>query len=140
MVNYPAVLVTAIVGYIIGAIWYSPILFGKQWMKLSEYTNKDVDKAKKDGKMGLRYSVMFLSTLVMSYVLAVFVDLTTGAASYGSYALGLLTGFWLWLGFLATTMLSMVLWNNKPFALYPVMAAHYLVALAVRGGILAVWS
>ena len=69
----------------------------------------------------------------MSYVLARFVG------GSGSFATGAITGFWIWLGFLATTMINVVLWENKPFTLYLLQAAHYLVGLALMGGILAVW-
>ena len=46
-VNYLAVLVAAIVSMVIGGLWYSPLLFGNVWMKLSGITQKDVEKAKK---------------------------------------------------------------------------------------------
>ena len=39
----PVVIVTALIGYIIGALWYSPLLFGKQWMKLTGKTDADVE-------------------------------------------------------------------------------------------------
>ncbi len=41
MVNYLAVLVAAIVGMVVGFIWYSPKVFGKMWMKLSGVNPKD---------------------------------------------------------------------------------------------------
>ncbi len=131
--NYIALLVTAIVGYIIGALWYSPLLFGKLWCKLSGFTKKDMNKAKNDGKMWIRYVTMFVSTLIMTAVLAIF---TAGETTFNG---GALIGGWIWLGFLATTMLGMVLWNNKPFKLYVVMTGHYLVALVIMGGMLGVW-
>ena len=35
-INYIAVLVSAVIGMAIGALWYSPLLFGKIWMKLRD--------------------------------------------------------------------------------------------------------
>ncbi len=134
MVNYVAILVTAIVGYVIGMLWYSPLLFGKQWMKLSGLTDKDMAAAKARG-MAKAYVGMFITLLVMTFVLEMFIDYA-GAATF---AAGAILGFWVWLGFLGTTQLGMVFWQNKPFTLYLLNTAHYLVALAVMGGILAVW-
>ena len=133
--NYLAIFVVALGVYVLGALWYSPLLFGNQWMKLVGFSKKDMEKAKKDGKMGLRYGAMFLSVLVLTYVLAYFV----GALGAVTFVSGLLVGFWAWLGFLATTMLGMVLWENKPFTLYLLNASHYLVILALAGGVLAIW-
>ena len=134
-VNYVAVLVAAIVQMVVGALWYSPLLFGKMWMKLSGLTQKQLEEAKKKG-MGKSYTLMFLGTLVMSYVLAHFVTYT-GATTF---VLGMQTGFWIWLGFLATTTMGMVLWDNKPWSLYVLNNGYHLVVLLLMGGILAVWS
>ena len=32
-VNYIAILVAAVVSFFIGALWYSPLLFAKRWIK-----------------------------------------------------------------------------------------------------------
>lgn len=133
MVNYWAVLVAAIVSMVIGFVWYGP-LFGKTWMKLSGHTPKDMEKAKKKG-MGKSYALMIVSTLVMSYVLAHFVDYAGAVTAWG----GVVAGVWIWLGFIATVTLGKVLWEGKPWSLWVLDNAHYLVSLAVMGAILAVW-
>ena len=63
-INYLAVLVSAIIGMIIGALWYSPLLFGKLWMKLSGMTEKQLNEAKKKG-MGKMYLVAFIGVLLI---------------------------------------------------------------------------
>jgi len=133
-VNYLAVLVTAVVGFVIGMVWYSPIGFGNIWIKLSGISKGDLEKAKKKG-MAKSMVVGFISLLVMSYVLAHFVDI----AGAGTVLEGAQTGFWLWLGFIATVMLGMVLWEGKSVKLYLLNIAHYFVVMIVMGAILAVW-
>ena len=134
-INYLAVLVAAVAAMAIGAFWYSPIGFGKQWMKLSEMTEKKIEDEKKKG-MGKTYAVAFAGTLVMSFVLAYFVDYTQAM----TIAEGIQAGFWLWLGFIATVQLGIVLWEGKPIKLYLINSAHYLTTLVVMGAILAVWA
>jgi accessory gene regulator protein AgrB len=133
--NYTAIMVSAIVGYVLGMLWYSPALFGKQWMKLVGLTEKDMEKAKKKG-MAKQMIIALVAVIVMSYVLSLFVQFS-GAVSFAG---GIITGFWIWLGFLATTMLNPQLWQGKPWALYVLNTGHYLVALALMGGILAAWN
>jgi len=132
-VNYVAVLVAAIAGFVIGFIWYSPKVFGKMWMTLSGIDKEAKEKEKKG--MGKNIVFGFISTLVMSFVLAVFI----GMAGANTLAAGAQTAFWLWLGFIATVNLGSVLWEGKPFKLYVLNSAHWLVALLVMGEIIAVW-
>ena len=37
-------------------------------------------------------------------------------------------GFWSWVGFVAPTMLGVVLWEQKPIKLYLINALYWLVA------------
>lgn len=133
-INYLAVLVAGVAAMVLGGLWYSPLLFGKAWMKLSGFTEKDMEKAKQKG-MFLSYFFNFVSILVMAYVLSHFVDYA-GATDWRG---GLQAGFWIWLGFVATVMLGMVLWEGKPFRLYLINVLYWLVALLGMGAILAVW-
>ena len=131
--NYLAIIGSAVVAYVVGALWYSPFRFGKQWTKMMKFNSKDVPNIKQKAMQG--YIGTFIATLVMAYVLAHFVDYLQAT----TFLSGMATGFWIWLGFLATTMIGGVFWDNKPFALYLLNVAHYLVALMLMGGILAVW-
>lgn len=132
-VNYVAVLGAAVVGFIIGMIWYSPPLFGKAWMRLSGIDQRKMEDMKK--KMAPSMVAGFIAMLIMSFVLAHVIRFATAA----NLVQGLQAGFWVWLGFVATVMLGMVLWEGKPFRLYVLNAAHYLVVLLLMGAMLASW-
>lgn len=131
-INYWAVLVAAIAGMAIGAIWYS-VLFGKKWMELMNLDEKKMEVMKEKAKWS--YVWGFLTLLVTAYVLAHIVDYTEAT----TWLAGLQAGFWVWLGFVATIMLGSVLWEGKPVKLYLIGTAHELVNLLVMGVILAVW-
>jgi len=132
-VNYLAVLAAGIVSIVLGFLWFGP-LFGKQWTSLMGFDKKKMEEAKKKG-MGRTYAIMIIGTLVTSYVLAHFVDYLDATNISGA----LQAAFWIWLGFIATVMLGSVLWEGKPWKLYFLNAAYWLVNLAVMAIILAVW-
>lgn len=134
-VNLLAVFVAAVVNMIIGALWYSPLLFGKLWMRLSGINTKKINAMKKEGKVSKSYFWAFVATLVTSYVLAHFVRYVTAT----TFADGAQLALWTWLGFMAPLLLNDVLWGGKSFKLFLLNAAHHLVALVVAAGILAVW-
>ena len=133
-VNWFAVVVSTIVSMMIGYWWFSMNGFGKQYLKLNKITMKEI-KAAKNKSMAGQMIAAFISTGVMAYILALFVS-EIGVTSFVS---GLQLGFWVWLGFFATTQLGMVLWEKKPFKLYVITTGHYLVSTAIMAGILAIW-
>lgn len=59
-INYLAVLVAAVLNMAIGALWYSPVLFAKPWMKAIGKSMKDM------GKPGPGYALTTLGSLVMA--------------------------------------------------------------------------
>ncbi len=133
-INYLAVLTSAIVSFVIGGLWYSPILFGNAWMKAGGMNMKDMQKAKQKG-MGKLYFTGFLGTLLMAYVLAHFVQY----AGANGFSDGMQAGFWTWLGFAVPLLIGSVLWEGKTVKFYFINIAYQLVSLVVMGGILASW-
>ncbi len=133
-VNYLAVIVSAIAAMVLGALWYGP-LFGKSWMSASGMTDKKLKEMKSKG-MGKSYVLNFISTLVMAYILALFVGITGATTAMAGIALS----FWIWLGFMATLTLGSVLWEGRSAKLYFLNNAYNLISLAVMGAILAAWA
>ena len=130
-----AVLVSAIVGMVIGALWYSPILFGKVWMNLSGFTDKKMQEMKKKG-MAVPYILNFIFILILSYVLALFIN----ASQAVTIMQGAIVGFFVWIGFMATLMLNSVLWEGKPVKLYILNIAYHLITVIIMSIILTVWK
>ncbi len=135
VINYIAVVAAAVVSMILGWLWYSPVLFGNLWMKLSGINPKKVGKSKQKG-MGKLYFIAFIGLLVTAYVLAHFVDYLEAT----TISAGMQAGFWIWIGFVAPVMLGTVLWDEKPWRLYFILAGYQLVSLLISGSILAVWT
>ena len=129
-INYWAVVVAALSGFAVGALWYGP-LFGRQWMAASGLTEADV----KDTNFRRIYGVTFLMSLVSSYVLAHIV------AHFGATTItaGAQAGFWMWLGFVITVQITDALFNRGSMRLVSIDAGYRLVWLVVMGVILAVW-
>lgn len=130
--NYPAIFVSAIAKFIIGAIWYSPLLFAAQWMQLTGITEEIAGQT----NMGLIFGAALIAYIVQAYVLAHFVHYTNSTTAKG----GAQTGFWLWLGFVAVLLLQNVLFERKAMSLWAINAGYELVSLVVMAIILAVWK
>lgn len=124
-INYIAVLTSAVLAMIIGSLWYSKSLFGKEWMKLAGLSENDTKK----GNMPVLYGTMFAGAIIESYVLAYFIQY---AGAYGLIN-GIKVGIWTWLGFVATTSLGNSMFEQKPIKLWYINAGYALVNLIVMG-------
>ena len=134
MVNYIAIVVASIVSFLIGMLWYSPLLFGNLMMKYAGFSKKDMESKKKKG-MGKSMLITFITILVMAYVLDYLLDIL----KYNDAISGAIIGFLVWLGFLATTRLGTVLWEGKPFLFFLIHTLYELISLVVIGAILGAW-
>lgn len=136
-VNYLALVVAVITSQIIGAVWYSPIAFGPAWMKgIGMDPKKSAEMMKKGQKaMLINFFVMLVTAYTLNHVIQ-FSLYTLGEAPLTT---GLMTGFWMWLGFVAPILLGSVLWESKSLGFYAINAAHYLVTFLAMGAILGTW-
>lgn len=129
-VNWIAIAVLAVARNALGALWYSPILFGPAYCRMNGVTPERMGE-------GMPRSVLaeLVGNALAAWVLAVAVRLA-GATSPG---LGLTIGVLAWLGFVATTSLADVTWAKRPFRLWRINNGVHLVGLAAMGAVLAVW-
>lgn len=134
-VNFLAVLLAGIASMVVGFLWYSPLLFGKPWMKLLGYTSKSMKDAQKE--MGKTYGISFILSLVTAYILFHVMVLSENFFGYSALITGLITAFWMWLGFVAPVQLTDVLFGKKQWQLFGINTGYQLVALMVMAVVLA---
>jgi hypothetical protein len=132
--NFLAIFVAAVLNMAIGALWYSPAMFAKAWMKAIGFDKREMDNQMKKG-MGSKYGLMFFNSLVLSFVLALFINFI----GVHTFIDGFRTGFLAWLGFAATAQLSNSIFSGKPKELYFINTTYQLVAYSFLGGLLAFW-
>lgn len=130
-INYLAVVVAAVGAFVVGAVWYSPLLFGKQYMELRGMNPSA------DVKMSVATILAeFVRNLVVAYVLARFVVLL-GVSDWKS---AVQLGLWVWLGFYATlNLLGAVLHESMPWKLYGIHVGDGFVKLLLMTVILGAW-
>lgn len=134
VINYWAVLVSGITAFVIGGLWYSPLMFSNIWAKEAGWTKEAMDAAK-NKKMHGAYLTQFVLALVKMFVLAFLVS----ALNISDFAGALQLAFWIWFGFELTGMIGSMLWENKSWKYVAINAGHGLVNLIVGATILAYW-
>ena len=129
-VNYLAVLVAALVTFVIGGIWYSPAVFGKAWMKENGFTEESL----KNRNMAKIFGLSFVLGLIAAFNLAFFIGPEDNPAT------GALWGFLAGFGWVATFIGTHYLFERRSFRLYVINAGYAVVTLTVMGMILAAWK
>lgn len=129
-VNYVALLVASVVSMALGFLWYST-LFGKPWTRLMGYTKESMEKAKQG--MVTTYTVSYVATLLMGYMLAHVMQLSMNFFHYPALQTGLTTGFFMWLGFVAPVQLSDALFGKRNWTLYAINTGYQLASLLAMG-------
>jgi hypothetical protein len=124
-VNYIGVLAAAAASFAVGALWYSPLLFGRQWMALMGFTEESMRTMRIQPVVSMLFG--FVAQLIMVYFFAHF------AVMWGiaDLADAITLAFFVWLGFQATVMAHSFLWDGKPAMLYVLNVGHQLAAMLV---------
>ena len=132
-VNYLAVLVAAVAVFVLGWLWYSPLLFFKPWMRAR---GMDPVAAMAGAKMpGGKLVIEFARCIVLAYVIARFVALLGVGSSLGAVHFGL----FVWIGFPVIILTGSVLWENTPWRVAAIHAGDWLVKLLVIPIIVTAW-
>ncbi|NRQ16041.1 DUF1761 domain-containing protein [Ensifer sesbaniae] len=124
--NYLAVLMAAIAAFIIGAVYYG--VLGKPWMKAAR-----IDPASAQMSPVL-FAISFASELVMATMVAGVV----GHLGPDEVTLvnGIASGFFLWLGFVATTLVVNHRYQGFGWDLSLIDGVHWLLVLLAMGAII----
>lgn len=124
--EFLSVLIATAIYMIIGFLWYSPFLFKKPWMKYSKIESKYAKIKFKP------FILSFINAFVLCFILALLMSFLGVNTSID----GIFVGFGVWLGFVATTQMSSVIWTKSSFRLYLIEVGCLLVSFCAIGGIL----
>ena len=126
VVNWLAVIVAAVAAWLFGAIWYTGL--SKPWMKAAK-----IDPASQKRSI-LPFVISFVAELVMALVLTLVVGAMTGGEP--NPLAGVIFGFVLWLGFVATTLTANHRYEGFGWDLTLIDAGHWLGVLLIIGAII----
>src|SRR6187455_1295742 len=105
-INWLAVFVAAISMFMIGGLWYSPLLFGKLWHRANGFTDEQVRGFNKARAFG----GSFVLALIMAANLAMFLAAPGTTLQWGMIA-GLLAAIWVAAGIAMTALFEGRPWS-----------------------------
>lgn len=126
------IIIASVAQFILGALWYSPLLFGKTWMSIMEvshYSKEELQKMQKS--MMPFYGLQFVLTLWTTFHLARLATVVGGLSIYG-------LATWLWLGFIVPVQIACVIWSSTKRKFW-VKQISIMISYQLIGILLAAW-
>jgi hypothetical protein len=125
--NWPAVLVAALLGFIIGGLWYGP-LFLKPWARIVGTS----EERRRAGNRPLIFTLAFVANLLTATGLALLIG-------GGDWKFGLFAGYLAGLAFVATSLGVIYLFEQRPLQLFLINAGYQVVNFTAMGAVLGAW-
>jgi hypothetical protein len=127
--NWWAILVATIAGFMLGGVWYGP-LFGKAWLRAIGKREEEL------GSAAVPLTLSFFTALMTAILMALLVNsLTTIETAVD----GALLGLYIRIGFIAAAMASDYAFCRWPRQLFFIQAGYRVAYSVVMGAILAGW-
>lgn len=130
-INYWAVVAAWAVNCAVGAFWYSPAGFAKQWKK---HTSIDILKIPEKEATRILGAV-----IVSSFIQALALAVVLHSLNVTETVNGLVTGLVLWLGFTAATTVGVTLYSRRSWAFLWLNSSFFLLVMAINSVLLTVW-
>lgn len=124
-VNWIAVVVAALSGFMVGGIWYGPIM-GKRWMGAVGITEEEIQQ----GSATKLYVTAFVLSLIASWTLAH--TFATYAVDL-SFSVKVLTSLGVALGFLIPAIGTNYLFSQRSKELFMIDAMYWLLFYLAMG-------
>ena len=124
-VNFLTVIAGGVIYMVIGALWYSPLLFGNMWLGFIGKKQEDIQADPTN------YLYAFGAALVMSFFIALFAD----AVGADKLLEGAEVGALAWLGFVATSNLVYSTFEGPPYKVWALFIAYELVCMVIIGAV-----
>jgi hypothetical protein len=129
-INHIAVFLCAVMSLVIGALWWSPLLFSKVWQKENGLSDEQLANVSPLKNFGLS----FLLAWLMSYNLAFFLG-APGTTWQWGVAAGLLAG----VGWVIAMFIVIALFEQRSWKYIAINCGYIAVYFAVIGFILGIW-
>ena len=126
--NYLAIVIAALAAFAWGALYYTTL--SRQWLAAVGMTREQMQT----GRSPVPFVISFVALVVMAWVLAG----TLGHLGPGQVTAknGIISGLFLWLGFIATTVFVNNAYPGRKYSLSVIDSIHWLGVVVIQGAVI----
>ena len=127
-INWLSVLAAAVSSFLVGGIWYGP-LFGKSWMAAFGISEGELESRNTPKTFGGALALAIFATINLEMFIGSEADLL----------FGLMAGFLAGIGWVATFLGILYLFEMRSMKAFLINAGYCTVSLTLMGTILGIW-
>jgi hypothetical protein len=128
-INYLAVIIAALAAFGLGAVWYT--ILSRAWLKAIGKSEADL-KAQRGPARAVPFAISIVALLIMAWMLAGLLGHLNDVNIRG----GAISGFFIWIGFVITTMgVNHAFGGAKPM-LTLIDGGYWLAVLILMGAVI----
>lgn len=136
ILNFWAILVATLSTFVIGGLWYSPMLFGNAWMNAAGVSEQEIQQGNKAKIFGLA----FIFELIMAFNLAMFLTGSPEAAEQMNAGAGAFYGFLTGFGWIFFAMAVNSLYEQRSWKYIFINGGYWTIAFTLMGLIIGAWK
>jgi hypothetical protein len=123
-------LIGIVASLLLGALWYSPKVLGEIWRKSHGFVREELKFT----------SLHLIGTLLVPIVTVAVLSELLHLYQIVSLSSAIKLGFLFWLGFVATSHFSGVIWAKKPVTVYFIDVGYLLLMIIMNSILITVWN
>jgi hypothetical protein len=128
--NIFAVLVATILEFFLGYLWYSKLIFGKQFLKYLGKSEDELEMTTKD----------IIGPLIASFLIFLFYAILLDLIGTYDLIISLLVAVIVWAGFILTSNIYSVFYEGRSIGLYIIFIGYHLVGILIGALIIGLWQ
>lgn len=133
--NPLAIVLCIFLNMVVGALWYSPLLFGNIWLKLIQQNQQQArDITAQEARAAMSLSVIPASVLMIC--LALVLSLAGASTVIDGLALGTLIA----IGIIGMSFTNLILFEERPVSLVIINVGYPFVVFNLAACILVLWQ
>lgn len=133
-INWISILVAGVAAWALGALWYSPLLFGKTWQKELGFTDDDMK--------GSNMAMIFGGSLILMMIMMIPLTFVVGAhdAAEITWSHGFFHGAMIGVMVAAASMGITYLYQRRTLKLYFIDALYQVLFMGLGGAVIALFA
>lgn len=130
-IEIPAVLVSSLICFAIGALWFSPALFGNQWLRSLNISSREYSHYI-NGR-----NFLLLAVFVIAFNVGI--SIVINLLGYSNMREGVYAGIIMWGTFILPQFGIMLTFERRPFLLYAIYSGYFLVIFVISSALFSMW-
>lgn len=129
--NIWAVIVCIVLQMVLGALWYSPVLFGNIWLKLVDRKSEEISRS--EGNKAMSFSI--IPAAITIFALSFLISIANATSVIDALIIGTVAA----IGLIGMSAANLILFEDRSVKLTILNVGYPMVSLNIAAIIMVLW-